>query len=191
MRLCTFFVSGGDPLSSFRRSFFRMGLVVGLVAAPRPCFPKSLMPKRHTMKVPMTLPHDRIHLDLGSDSILAPKSVLDAALHALVTPDEEPESPMTTALFILRETRSGWQSLTKEDQLEQARLYLGSRFNRDSTQMVLLEKGLESRGFVPERGEDPDRSWIFSLVMPALSDHVYWVVVSRDPKHSAYVYGFN
>lgn len=43
----------------------------------------------------------------------------------------------------------------------------------------------------PENGESASKNWIFSLYMPSLSDHLYWIIVDRTGEASPYVYGFN
>lgn len=43
----------------------------------------------------------------------------------------------------------------------------------------------------PENGEMADTNWIFSLYLPDLSDHLYWVVIDRATSGDAYIYGFN
>jgi hypothetical protein len=36
-----------------------------------------------------------------------------------------------------------------------------------------------------------DTNWIFSLYLPDLSDHLYWIVIDRATSGDAYIYGFN
>lgn len=43
----------------------------------------------------------------------------------------------------------------------------------------------------PEDRESTTENWIFSLRLPQLSDHIYWVVVDRSGKRAPYNYGFN
>jgi hypothetical protein len=43
----------------------------------------------------------------------------------------------------------------------------------------------------PEDGENTRENWIFSLYLPTLSDHVYWVIVDRTAERKTYLYGFN
>ncbi|PHN06035.1 hypothetical protein [Flavilitoribacter nigricans] len=43
----------------------------------------------------------------------------------------------------------------------------------------------------PEGGESATDNWIFTLYLPTLSDHLYWVIVPRDGKREAFIYGFN
>lgn len=43
----------------------------------------------------------------------------------------------------------------------------------------------------PEEGESVDLNWVFSLYLPTLSDHLYWIIVPREGEMEAYVYGFN
>jgi hypothetical protein len=48
---------------------------------------------------------------------------------------------------------------------------------------------------LPPRRESVRRHWVFALSIPALSDHVYWIVVPRrrapDGSLAVYNYGFN
>lgn len=54
---------------------------------------------------------------------------------------------------------------------------------------------LAPRGTRAPRGESPREAWIFVLSMPALSDHVYWIVVARQRDPAGHVvvhaYGVN
>ncbi len=43
----------------------------------------------------------------------------------------------------------------------------------------------------PENGEMADTNWIFSLYLPDLSDHLYWIIIDRATSGDAYIYGFN
>jgi len=43
----------------------------------------------------------------------------------------------------------------------------------------------------PENGETASKNWVFSLYIPSLSDHLYWIIVDRTGGVSPYVYGFN
>ncbi len=43
----------------------------------------------------------------------------------------------------------------------------------------------------PENGETADTNWIFSLYLPSLSDHLYWIIIDRSNNGGAYIYGFN
>lgn len=46
--------------------------------------------------------------------------------------------------------------------------------------------------FNPPEDREPSReNWIFSLSLPALSDHIYWAVVDRTAQRETYNYGFN
>lgn len=45
--------------------------------------------------------------------------------------------------------------------------------------------------YPPENGEKAEDNWIFSLYLPDLSDHLYWIVVDRTSDGGAYIYGFN
>ena len=136
------------------------------------------------------LAYSEVQLDLGSLALSQVEKPLNAALRVLLEPNDEPESPLNNALAVAAETDDSHET-NSEVQLERARELLSRHFNRSTTQMVLLEDGKEGRGYAPEKGEDPKKYWIFSLVMPSLSDHIYWIVISRDDYLTAYVYGFN
>lgn len=43
----------------------------------------------------------------------------------------------------------------------------------------------------PENGESATENWVFSLYIPSLSDHLYWMVVDRAGEKEPYIYGFN
>jgi OOP family OmpA-OmpF porin len=43
----------------------------------------------------------------------------------------------------------------------------------------------------PEERESGDLNWVFSLSLPTLSDHIYWIIVPRSGEEEAFIYGFN
>jgi len=53
----------------------------------------------------------------------------------------------------------------------------------------------EDGAYLPERGERPDESWVFVMLLPSLTDTIFWAVVDRRVDStgdvSVYNYGFN
>lgn len=170
-------------LCSYLRNLLILGLALGLAAVGQA---QGCPSGKHK---PMTLTTDGIAFDPGSVPASTLEKPLQKALAQLLEPDDELESPLNNA----RELAAGqanW-SEDKAEQLELSRQLLSDYFHRSTTQLVLLEEGKEGRGFAPERGEDLKKNWVFSLIIPSLSDHIYWIVVSKEGPYKAYVYGFN
>ncbi|RYZ60164.1 MAG: hypothetical protein EOP07_01640 [Proteobacteria bacterium] len=134
----------------------------------------------------MSLKLELISFDPGKESLEALKKPLEIAINRLVVEDEEMESPLNNAREVAAMRRR--KSVSKEKSLEDAVTVLAEHFNKKSSQLTLVGAG---KGQKPERGEDLEKNWVFSLVMPTLSDHIYWVVVPKDAPEGAYVYGFN
>lgn len=134
----------------------------------------------------MGLKLELISFDPGRESLEALKKPLDVAINRLVVEDEEMESPLNNAREVAAMRRR--KSVSKEKSLEDAVQVLAEHFNKKSSQLTLVGAG---KGHKPERGEDLEKNWVFSLVMPTLSDHIYWIVVPKDAPDGAYVYGFN
>ncbi|MES2744558.1 MAG: hypothetical protein V4655_03985 [Bdellovibrionota bacterium] len=122
-------------------------------------------------------------LDLGSQDRSIP--ALQEAIGVLFALDDEPESPLNNALSLAEGEG--------EDKLTHAKQSLLAHLNRPETKLVLLEGKDDGRGFQPERGESTETNWVFSLIIPSLSDHIYWVVLPKNPQPASkgYVYGFN
>jgi hypothetical protein len=134
----------------------------------------------------MSLKLELISFDSGKETLDAIKKPLEIALKRLLVEDDEIESPLNNAREVAAMRRR--KTVSKEKSHEDAIVVLAEHFNKKSSQLTLLgaDKGLK-----PERGEDLEKNWVFSLVMPTLSDHIYWVVVPKDAPEGAYVYGFN
>ncbi|MBC7531233.1 MAG: hypothetical protein H7318_06610 [Oligoflexus sp.] len=139
----------------------------------------------------MGLHYEKI-FDRGSVSAAVIDKPLAKALEALLEPSEELESPINNAKEMAAgRYKSNWPQ-DRDLQLKIAGDSLIDYFNRVGTELVLLEEGKKGgRGFAPERGEDLKMNWVFSLTIPSLSDHIYWIVVAKEPPYKAYVYGFN
>jgi len=134
---------------------------------------------------------DKISMDLGGTSPDDLEKPLALALGQLLEASDELETPLNNARDVALSQVDKGAKLDPRVQLERAREVLKNHFNRPTTQLVLLKSGEEDRGFQPERGEDIKENWVFSLLIPTLSDHIYWIVVSKDQSPKAYVYGFN
>lgn len=125
----------------------------------------------------------KLTLDLGSQS---PASLpLPLVYQLLFAPSSEAESPLNNALSLAM----GPQDL----RLEEARKILLRHLDRVETHLVFIDGIDNERGFQPERGESLQENWVFSLVIPSLSDHIYWIVIPKKSQtpESGYVYGFN
>lgn len=127
--------------------------------------------------------------DRGATPAMAVEKPLQRALEQLLEASEEVESPLNNVREIAA-GKTNWPQ-DKAKQRKVVRELLIDYFNREGTSLVLLEEGKEGRGYAPERGEDLKKNWVFSLTIPTLSDHIYWIVVSREAPFKAYVYGFN
>lgn len=125
----------------------------------------------------------KLVMDLGSEARSLP--ALEKVLPILLAPSEEPESPLNNALSLAQGSES-------ERKAEAGEILL-RHLNRSETSLVLLDGKDNGRGFQPERGESTADNWVFSLVLPSLSDHIYWVVIPKKPQTASlgYVYGFN
>lgn len=127
----------------------------------------------------------KMTMDLGSQTSQLP--VLKDAVDILFAASTEPECPLNNARSLVKPTKQG-------DPAQHAREILLHHLNQAETKLVLLEGKDDGRGFQPERGEDSETNWIFSLVIPSLSDHIYWIVIPKTEKpqtSKGYVYGFN
>jgi hypothetical protein len=134
----------------------------------------------------MSLKLELISFEPGKESLEALKKPLGIVMNRLLTPDEELESPLNNAREVAAMRRR--KNVSQEKSLEDAISVLAEHFNKKSSQLTLVGAG---KGHKPERGEDLEKNWVFSLVMPTLSDHIYWVIVPKDAPEGAYVYGFN
>ncbi len=126
-------------------------------------------------------------VDLGSQNQTLP--AFQAAIKTLFEKDAELESPLSIVHSILAEespARGG-----DEESWNRSRQKLDQYLDSPDSTLVLLEGKDDGRGFLPEQGESTEVNWIFSLVIPELSDHVFWIVVPKDSSAKPYVYGFN
>lgn len=120
----------------------------------------------------------RLRSDFGRQSPAEP--VLRTVMEVLFAANGELESPLSNVLSL------------HSNELE-AKALLFSHLDRPETSLVLIDSDDDTRGFQPERGESSETNWVFSLVIPSLSDHIYWIVVPKTmaANQVAYVYGFN
>lgn len=137
----------------------------------------------------MRLQYEKI-FDRGATPADVIAKPLARALEVLLEPSQELESPMGNVRSLIPVAGKS-QGPDDKEGLKATRERLIDYFNREGTELVLLEEGKEGRGFAPERGEDLKKNWVFSLTIPSLSDHIYWIVVAKDSSEKAYVYGFN
>lgn len=144
--------------------------------------------KEVPMKPILKIEVDKL-LDLGSTPRQSVEKALQVALEQILEPSEELESPLNN-VWEIESVSKDWPKDSRL-QLQRVRERLVKFMNHSETKLVLLEEGKAERGFAPERGEDLKKNWIFSLIIPTLSDHVYWIVVAKEAPYKAYVYGFN
>jgi hypothetical protein len=117
-------------------------------------------------------------------------NALRAALHTILNSKSERESPRFLIGNIF-----GWfpEQDPKANELITEKLYESLQ----SGQLTLLpnldwdDEDIEFDFNPPEERESAELNWIFTLYLPTLSDHLYWIVVPRDGKTEAYIYGFN
>lgn len=121
-------------------------------------------------------------------------AALRAALNCFLYDEGHPETPRR----IVRETHgevepddfqfvwsyNEWLTDKVRQYLDQGMIHLVDRTVYDLDHDELEEV------FPPEEGEKVADNWIFMLMLPELSDHLYWAIVPRDGKR-AYCYGFN
>ncbi|MBP6218224.1 MAG: hypothetical protein KA436_06535 [Oligoflexales bacterium] len=116
-------------------------------------------------------------------SELSFNEVLDRVFFLLVNDENHPESPLNLL------------ATAEEDLIQRQEIIKGllkdsrSFFALVSPHLVDGESSLR-KIYLPENGESVDAFWIFYFSLPALSDHLFWVIVSRKNTDS-YVYGFN
>lgn len=124
----------------------------------------------------------KLTLDLGSQDPSMPE--LQTAMKVLFEDHEDLESPLSNAHSLVEgDDRASW---------ERAKAILLTHLDRPETTLVLLEGKDDGRGYQPERGENTEANWVFSLVIPSLSDHIYWIVLPKEIRgQTPYVYGFN
>jgi hypothetical protein len=179
-----------------RQRFFKvlvlvMGMSLAVLINSRGWAKTSSQSDGKAMGRPMTteLKFKSINFDRGLRSEAEIKGPLQSLERVLLEDDRDLESPLANARELASQ-RSNWPKDSAKQRLK-ARQTLKEYFNRESTELVLLEEGIEGRGFAPERGEDLKKNWVFSLTIPSLSDHIYWIVIDREDLRKAYVYGFN
>lgn len=153
---------------------------------------------RKIVKENFSLPHLQLHITAYAASRASEVSLSDAlqqGLAQLFKDLSSRETPLAIALEVLaRETEESAESDPPTEALTRAAQdLLKEHLNRETTRIALFDdkEPAESGVFPPEQGESPEENWIFSIDIPSLSDHLYWIVVDRGGKRQAYVYGFN
>lgn len=117
-------------------------------------------------------------------------NALRSALHTILTSHSERDSPRFLIGNIF-----GWFSeqdpgaedlITKKlyEFLQSGQLSLLPNLDWDN-------EDIEFDFNPPEERESAELNWIFTLYLPTLSDHLYWIIIPRDGESEAYVYGFN
>ena len=126
----------------------------------------------------------------GSKSL---SQALISGLSQLLTDTDSPETPLLIALSAAAQE----QDLIPKWPLTQEQKALALEVLRRELKQPETRLGLYTGSepvhiaYPPEDGESPRDSWIFSLSIPTLSDHLYWVIVDKLGRRAPYVYGFN
>lgn len=115
---------------------------------------------------------------------------LRLALETLLTSDSDRESPrfLIQQIFGLfpEDDPEAAEKITTHlrEYLQQGELRLlpDEDWNNEDTEFDY---------YPPEERETATLNWVFSLYLPTLSDHLYWIIVPRDGAREAYIYGFN
>lgn len=122
-------------------------------------------------------------------------AALEATLKALLVEEHQGVNPR----YLLRET-FGEELAAIASEAERAEALtekVRSFLNEGELQLLPnvdfeAEEEAEDWDFNPPAdGECVAENWIFTLYLPSLSDHIYWVVVDRSGERAAYVYGLN
>lgn len=152
----------------------------------------------HIMRIEYNLPQLNYSIDpdeaeaqerLPGNQVSFPDA-LRSALHTLLTSTSSRESPRYLIMNIF-----GW--FPESDPEAGKRITHQLReFLREGRLDLLPNEDWSDRDVdrdynPPEDGETAVDNWVFGLHLPTLSDHVYWIIVPRDGKKAAYVYGFN
>lgn len=74
------------------------------------------------------------------------------------------------------------------DDIEAAYKFLVSKIEKPTTSLMISK--IHDEDLKPAGDESLSSSWIFSLSIESLSDHIYWAVVDRETG-STYCYGYN
>lgn len=117
-------------------------------------------------------------------------NALRAALHTILTSTSKRQSPRFLISNIF-----GW--FPEQDPQANGQIREKLQEFLQSGQLSLLPKldwendDTEFDFNPPEERESAELNWIFTLYLPTLSDHLYWVIVPRDGETAAYIYGYN
>jgi len=152
----------------------------------------------HLIRTEFDLPSLSYHIepgDIAEQESLAPNQIsfadaLRLALQTLLTNDSPRESPR----FLIGESFGLFpaQDPGAEDRITaHLREFLLAGALRLLPNLDWNDADVEFDFNPPEEGETVVDNWIFTLSLPTLSDHAYWIVVPRDGAAAAYIYGFN
>ncbi len=112
------------------------------------------------------------------------------ALSLIFDSQAQAETPLEIALSEIPKQPGAWNN--SEARKAAAKSLLREELDRSQTRLSLFT-GSEAPELAlpPEQGENAEENWIFSLYIPSLSDHFYWVVVDKQGIKKPYIYGFN
>ena len=112
------------------------------------------------------------------------------ALGLIFESQMQAETPLEIALSEVPKEPGSWYN--SEARKAAARKLLRAELDRNQTKLALFT-GDEApeMALPPEQGEDAKVNWIFSLYIPSLSDHFYWIVIDKEGRRKPSIYGFN
>ncbi len=130
------------------------------------------------------------------DDSLTFEEALYAALNSFIRDGETAESPQDVVLATHKDLRE--ENFDNPSEFHRALRDKVRAYMQDEGLITLLPLNIydmdeEELGDLqpPEGQESLNESWIFSLRLPKLSDHVYWAVVDRAGMLETFNYGFN
>ncbi len=141
------------------------------------------------------LTYEKLSVDWGGAQVADPSTLLDKAVQALLVPSDELESPFATAVLAAEEDAARAPVEPRSTlshgcgSQEAARDLLEKTLNAGDAQLMLIVDA--EHGLQPERGDDLEANYVFSLVIPSLSDEIYWIVMDKTDLNRVSVYGFN
>lgn len=103
------------------------------------------------------------------------------ALTSFLNDSNQAESPLAIVATCL--PAAAPLSLVKEN--------LRAFLNDGRTTLTVVSRGAKHKQFMPENQEKPEDNWIFMLLVPSLSDHIFWAIVPKNTSLPVYNYGFN
>lgn len=119
-------------------------------------------------------------------------SALEQALTSFLNDAKHPESPRAIVIesHALFADQFDSQALLKEAIQKKMLAYL----QKGKMALIPYEKVInydEIDYNPPEDGEKLKENWVFSLMLPSLSDHIFWAIIDRNATKEPYNYGFN